>query len=212
MSLSGQRFEKKIKLIILGESGCGKTSICKQLVTRRFSQAGEPSTIGVAYFAMHVALDEGLVAEVALWDTAGAERFRSVMPSYYRDADAAFIVFDVTSRPTFEKVTYWLDTIPSMPPAVKSCAILLGNKADRSDERVVTVEEAEALATRYGMPYADSSALTGQSLDAALRTLVNAYVQYFRTHRPQSRALSSSPLQVTPPPSSTSSSSSSSCC
>lgn len=101
--------------------------------------------------------------ELQLWDTAGQELFRSVTRGYYRGAEGAFIVFDLTAHITFESVGKWLKDIEDSAHQ-EVVKILIGNKSDITDERAVTFQEASTYAKEHGMKYFETSAKTGDQV------------------------------------------------
>jgi small GTP-binding protein len=104
---------------------------------------------------------DGVTVRLQLWDTGGAERFRSIAPLYYRNADAVLLVYDVSSERSFGALGGWLDDLKQHGPEGVVIA-LIGNKADRAD-RVVTTDRAEQFAREKALPlFAETSALTGQ--------------------------------------------------
>ena len=192
-------FPAQIRIILLGESGTGKTSISNRVTTGEFKVI-VGSTIGVAYRRIKFTTRDGLTTDLAIWDTAGQEKFRSLMPNYFRDADAAFFVFDLSDQRTFEQITYWLDCMPKMHPSALTCSVLIGNKADLVDERRVSFQEASALAQRYQLTYFETSAKDGIGLENPLEILVNRYVEHWEMTKPKPR---SPPLPIQHPPTNT---------
>jgi small GTP-binding protein len=100
-----------------------------------------------------------------VWDTAGQEKFRDLVPLYFRSAVAALVVFEVTSRRSFENVPEWIETLKGVSP---DCLVaIVGNKCDIQDQRVVTPEDGEALARSSNVKfYTETSALSGEGIDA----------------------------------------------
>lgn len=152
-----------IKIVFLGESGTGKTSMILHFVQGSFSPS-VTSTVGAAFFNHTMQnVFEGQDAQLAIWDTAGQETMRGLAPMYYRGAAAAIIVFDVTSRDSFVQVSGWIeevfDTVENIVVAV------VGNKIDLDANRVVSMEEGMKLAQENGLIYCETSAKTGAGLD-----------------------------------------------
>merc|ERR1712113_637761 len=102
-----------------------------------------------------------------LWDTAGQERFRSLIPGYLRDSSACILVYDITSRPSFESIRGWVDqALQDHAKPKEFVRALVGNKSDLEDERSVSTQEGEALAKELGMLFFEASARTSSSVDA----------------------------------------------
>jgi Ras-related protein Rab-1A len=114
------------------------------------------ATIGVD-FKIKTLNDNGKVLKLQIWDTAGQERFRSIAKNYYTGSHGAAIVFDVTSRETFEKVDFWVKELENSLSGAMPCRILIGNETDLPD-RKVSSEETENLAQRLEIPYLETSA------------------------------------------------------
>jgi len=149
------------KLIVVGDSFCGKTSLVASFAHGEASAAPRPS-IGCAYSKKSVTVP-GCTVNFSLWDTAGQEKFRSVNRLYFRGAGAAVIVFDLTSRASFDHVPSWVDEIRAHTTPGMILA-LAGNKADLKAARVVSPEDGKALADRLGALYAETSARTGSGV------------------------------------------------
>jgi small GTP-binding protein len=152
------------KFIIIGSSGVGKTAILKRLVEDTFS-AESQSTIGVEFDSTVVQVD-GQEVKLQIWDTAGQERFRSIAKAYFRNAVGVLLLFDICDRKTFDETNMWLNDVHSLcdPTAV---VVLIGNKADMNQHRVVTLAEAEQFAEHHQLTYMETSALTGSNIREA---------------------------------------------
>ncbi|XP_023675429.1 ras-related protein Rab-37 isoform X2 [Paramormyrops kingsleyae] len=109
---------------------------------------------------------DNLKVKLQIWDTAGQERFRSVTHAYYRDAQALLLLYDITSKSSFDNIRAWLTEIHEY--AQKDVVImLLGNKSDMVHERVIKQEEGQRLAREYGVPFMETSAKTGINVELA---------------------------------------------
>ena len=105
-----------------------------------------------------------------IWDTAGQERFRTLTASYYRGAQGIIIVFDVTDRETFENVRQWMQEIERFANE-NVCKVLVGNKCDLTDKRMVSKEEGDELAKTYGIPYIETSAKSNICVEESFITM-----------------------------------------
>jgi Ras-related protein Rab-1A len=123
------------------------------------------STIGVDFKIKTLEVN-GKTVKMQVWDTAGQERFRTITASYYRGSNGIIIVYDVTNRDSFDHVSFWIKEIERLaaPDVVK---ILVGNKCDLTEKRVVTTEEGQVVAARYGIKFMETSALTNSNVDDA---------------------------------------------
>ncbi|KAK8897344.1 hypothetical protein M9Y10_015286 [Tritrichomonas musculus] len=150
----------RIKIILLGDSSVGKTCLLKRYINNEFRET--PSTIGVDFVNKQVEINSEAI-DVRIWDTAGQEKYSSLIQTYFVSTDGAIIVFDLTSRQSYENAQSWIDKLVDMltySPAM----ILVGNKCDLSDQREILVDEAINLAKRNNIQYIETSALTGANV------------------------------------------------
>ena len=108
-----------------------------------------------------------------IWDTAGQERFRTITKSYYRGSNGIVVVYDITNRESFENVKMWMTEVDTLASA-DVCRLIVGNKSDLSDKRQVSVEEGEALAREYGIPFMETSAKEALNVDNMFTTMGTA--------------------------------------
>ncbi|XP_065219408.1 ras-related protein rab7-like [Planococcus citri] len=166
--------KKKIplKVIILGNTGVGKTSLVRQYVDKQFSNQYK-STIGTDVFAKEVEIDDrGVVMQI--WDTAGQERFRSLWLAFYRGADCCVLVFDLTMPDTFKELDNWRDEflIQGSPRDPENFPfVVLGNKID-SKNCVVNSRRAQRWCqSRNNIPYFETSAKEAINVEQAFQTV-----------------------------------------
>ncbi|XP_066560874.1 ras-related protein Rab-37 isoform X1 [Amia ocellicauda] len=153
------------KTILVGDSGVGKTSLLVQFDQGKFIPGSFSATVGIGFTNKVVTVDSVKV-KLQIWDTAGQERFRSVTHAYYRDAQALLLLYDITSKSSFDNIRAWLTEIHEY--AQQDVVImLLGNKSDMVGERVIKREEGEKLAREYGVPFMETSAKTGVNVELA---------------------------------------------
>jgi small GTP-binding protein len=165
----GPRFDFSLKIVVMGDSGVGKTCLLIKYIKGIFQEALS-STLGVEFMSKIVQAGERRI-QLQLWDTSGQEIFRSVTRGYYRGAAGALICFDLTRRETFDHVGRWLHDVRDVarPDVV---TFLIGNKNDLVENRAVTTEEADAFADANKMQYYETSALTGDHLEGAMCSIV----------------------------------------
>lgn len=166
----------KHKLVFLGNSFVGKTSIIEQYVNKSFDIKSTP-TVGIDFLGKNITVD-GKQVRLLLWDTAGQERFHSLIPSYLRDASCAIIVFDVTcklschstlGRRSFESLERWIkDT--RLSRGNEALIAILANKIDCS-ERQVPEAESRAFAEKQDLLYYEVSAKTGYGIEKAMEDI-----------------------------------------
>ncbi|XP_059615313.1 ras-related protein Rab-37 isoform X2 [Phlebotomus argentipes] len=153
------------KVMLLGDSGVGKTCLLVRFRDGTFLSGNFISTVGIDFRNKIVTVDQVRV-KLQIWDTAGQERFRSVTHAYYRDAHALLLLYDVTNKVTFDNTRAWLVEIREY--AQEDVVImLLGNKSDCGAEREVKKEEGERLAREYNVGFLETSAKTGLNVDLA---------------------------------------------
>lgn len=153
------------KTILVGDSGVGKTSLLVQFDQGKFQSGSFSATVGIGFTNKVVTVD-GTRVKLQIWDTAGQERFRSVTHAYYRDAHALLLLYDVTNKNSFDNTRAWLGEINEY--AQEDVAImLLGNKADMNQERVIKCEDGERLAKEYNVAFMETSAKTGMNVELA---------------------------------------------
>lgn len=165
-----RKFDYTLKIVIVGESGVGKTCFLVRYIRDIFDEESQP-TLGVEFMTRVVQTEKHNI-QLQLWDTAGQELFRSVTRGYYRGSAGAFLVFDLTSRSSFENIERWLRDVKDVARS-DVVMILIGSKADLIDRREVKAEEAETYAKNNGMEYFETSAKTGAQINEAISALVN---------------------------------------
>ena len=151
----------QIKLLLIGDSSVGKTSLLLRYVDDKFSPSFV-STIGIDFKVKRVRVD-GTDVRLQLWDTAGQERFRTITTSYFRGAQGILVVFDMTSRSSFASVANWVAQLRDTVAAAEAdgggvALVLAGTKSDLADKLQVTEAEGSALAAQYGMRFFATSA------------------------------------------------------
>jgi small GTP-binding protein len=152
----------QFKLVLLGESAVGKSSLVLRFVKGQFHEYQE-STIGAAFLTQTVAVDD-VTVKFEIWDTAGQERYHSLAPMYYRGAQAAIVVYDVTNADTFGRAKNWVKELQRQanPNIVIALA---GNKADLAAKRQVETEDAQAYAEEQGLLFMETSAKTAMNVN-----------------------------------------------
>ncbi|XP_059835040.1 ras-related protein Rab-26 isoform X1 [Hemitrygon akajei] len=169
LSNSSEFYDIAFKVMLVGDSGVGKTCLLVRFKDGAFLAGSFISTVGID-FRNKVLNVDGVKVKLQIWDTAGQERFRSVTHAYYRDAHALLLLYDVTSKTSFDNIQAWLTEIHEY--TTQSVVImLLGNKADATQERAVKKEAGEKLAKEYGVPFMETSAKTGLNVELAFMAI-----------------------------------------
>ncbi|KAK2587564.1 hypothetical protein KPH14_003692 [Odynerus spinipes] len=174
-----------LKLLMIGESNVGKSSILLRFTEDEFSE-NLRSTVGMDYKTKQITID-GSIVKLAIWDTAGQERFRTLTPSYYRDGQGAILVYDVTNRSTFLKLDTWLNELNTYCNKTDIVKMIVGNKIDLPN-RAVSTEEGLQFARRHQSLYIESSAKTADGVKCCFEELVQKILQtpgLWDTHSPK---------------------------
>lgn len=148
----------RIKLVLLGDSGVGKSCLVLRYVRGQFDPTSKV-TVGAAFMSHSVHLPDGSTIKFEIWDTAGQERYASLAPLYYRGASAAAVVYDITNEDTFAKAKHWVSELQKNA-GNNIVVVLVGNKTDLAEDRVITEEEGQEYATRNNMLFVETSAKT----------------------------------------------------
>lgn len=159
-----------IKLLLIGDSGVGKSSLLLRFADGTFTTSFI-STIGIDFKIKSLELG-GKKCKLQIWDTAGQERFRTITSAYYRGAMGILIVYDVTDETSFQNVIMWMKNIDQHAGKAVN-RILVGNKADMP-HRVVTTQQGIDLAAKYCIPFIETSSKTGENVDDCFQTVAKA--------------------------------------
>jgi small GTP-binding protein len=163
------------KLVLLGDSGVGKSSIAMRYVNNVFSEAFEV-TIGGGYLQQIVRLRDGSSLKLDIWDTGGQERYRALLQLYYRDADAALITYDVSNARSLENCEYWVNELRRTEENCILC--LVANKIDLpAEEKKVEQRAAHEFVEKFGMIHFETSAKTGENVNKLFEAVAQEIVK-----------------------------------
>ena len=165
------------KILLLGDSSVGKTCFLMRYSDNTFQEI-HMSTIGLDYKLKNVQLDDGKIVKIQIWDTAGQDRFRSITKNYYKGAHGIILIYDITSRKTFENVKNWVSQIKE-EVSDKVIIILVGNKIDDESNRKVSKEEGKKMAKDCGLDFFETSAKSGLNIDSTFNELVKKTVETY---------------------------------
>ena len=163
-----REYDYLFKLLLIGDSFVGKTCLLLRFADDTYT---EKNTIGVDVKIRTIDLD-GKTIKLQLWDTAGAERFRTITPSYYRGAHGIILVYDVTDQESFTHVKNWLQEIDRCAPTNVS-KLLIGNKCDLTKKQVVDFTTAKEYADQLQVPFLETSAKNATNVEQAFMTMVS---------------------------------------
>jgi small GTP-binding protein len=172
------KYEYIFKVILIGSSSVGKSSILQRYIQKVFNESYS-CTIGVDFFMKSLDIGDKSI-KLQLWDTAGTEKFRSITTGYYRGANAAFVVFDLTSKATFECLDEWIQNYYkySSPDSEKN-VVLIGNKCDLVNRREVNEEDIEKFANYNNLMYFETSAKDGKNIDECFYFIAEKLLKQF---------------------------------
>ena len=165
-----------IKLLLIGNAYVGKTLIVQKFLDNTFSKT-TMTTIGVDL--QYKVLDiNGKKVKYLIWDTAGEDRMKTMTYAYYRGCHVVLIVYDITSKKSFENVTTWVECVDKFAKS-NVLRILVGNKTDLGDNRVISKEEGKKLAEENGLKFYEISAKTMNGLVEMFEDVAKEYVQIY---------------------------------
>ena len=153
----------QIKVVVVGDSGVGKTSLLQRVALNNFHIGIQPTVAGMVFTKSIRVLNKRCTVNFVLWDTAGQERYRSISRMYYQDAAAVIIVYNVTEMKSFENAKLWLEEIKAKTREDPIIG-LIGNKSDLVIEEKVDVNEAQRFAKEKELKFSLVSAKTGEGI------------------------------------------------
>ena len=157
-------YEKLFKILLLGDSSVGKSSLFLSFMDKSWNETFVP-TIGVDFKIKTINVNN-MNIKFQVWDTAGQERFRTIISSYYKGAHGILLVYDITLKESFESLNDWLNEIKKNT-SKNIVKVLIGNKIDLNDKRVISFDEAKEFADNNSMKYIETSAKTSTNVDQA---------------------------------------------
>ena len=158
------------KIVLIGDSGVGKTNILSRYLTNEFSLTTQ-ATVGVEFGSKIIKKGEKLI-KLQIWDTAGQERYKSITSAYYKGSKGAFVVYDISRKNTFDNVDKWINELKNNG-SEDVFIMLVGNKSDLKDQREITEEEVKKKAELYNVAFCETSALEGKNIGYAFENLIN---------------------------------------
>ena len=163
-------FDIKFKIMVIGESKVGKTSVIKKYTQNKFGGV-YLTTVGVDFQDKIINIDDRKI-RLQIWDTAGQERFRNITKNYFNSSNGFLLIYDITDKESLEHLNFWNAQIQLNAPAKSKC-VLLGNKCDLEGSRAVSIEEGKIFAEKNKIKFFETSAKNGTNIDEAFEYLAN---------------------------------------
>ena len=177
-SNSQYEYSYSVKFIIVGDSSVGKSNILLRF-SRNIFDSGHQATLGIEFANKHLIYNNTDYL-VQIWDTAGQENFRSVTRAYYKASAVAMVVYDITKEESFEHIKTWLSDCKELAPNTV-LLVLVGNKTDLEEQRVISKERGENLAKENNMLFFETSAKLGNGIEQAFQKSIEAVDQRIRS-------------------------------
>ena len=156
-----KKYDYLLKYIIIGSPSVGKSRIVERFIKNSFNENYE-ITIGVEFGEKNIEIEDKII-RIQIWDTAGQELYKSITRTYYKSCVCAIIVYDITSRKSFNDITNWIeDCVKYSPKTV--LMVLIGNKCDLEQSREVSTEEGQELSDKNGISFYETSAREGTNI------------------------------------------------
>ncbi|KAJ7985575.1 hypothetical protein DPEC_G00353500 [Dallia pectoralis] len=171
MSNREDEYDYLFKVVLIGDSGVGKSNLLSRFTRNEFSLESK-STIGVEFATRSIQV-EGKTVKAQIWDTAGQERYRAITSAYYRGAVGALLVYDIAKHLTYENAERWLKELQDHADS-NIVIMLVGNKSDLRHLRAVPTDEAKAFAEKHGLSFLETSALDSSNVELAFQTILTA--------------------------------------
>ena len=155
--------KQSFKIVFLGDQSTGKTSIIHRFKYDQFED-NYNATIGIDFITQKMYIEDRVIT-LNLWDTAGQEKFKSLIPSYIKDSQTVVVVYDITNRDSFESVEKWMADARELRDVDQALIVMAGNKADLAEQaRQVSYEEGLQFAKEKDIMFFEISALNGQNV------------------------------------------------
>ena len=167
-------FDIKFKILVLGESTSNKASLIRRYTKDQFGGI-YLNTVGIDFQDKLIQIEDKKV-KLQIWDTAGQERFRNVAKNYFQNTQGFVLVYNITDRQNFEKLSFWLEQI-KLNASEKVKIVLVGNNCDLANERKVSIEEAEEFAKKNNMKFFEASPKEGTNVNELFYYLANEIYQ-----------------------------------
>ena len=177
MNKLSEEYDMMFKILLLGDSGVGKSSLLLRYTKNQFNQDIR-STIGLEFGVKYLKIDN-IQLKIQIWDTAGMERYRSLTSLYYKGAKGVIIVYDVCRKKSFENVDNWINDFKSKADE-DAVILLIGNKSDLINQREVNAEEVIDKSQKMKLAFMETSAKNNENVHKAFLTLIKEIIKNYR--------------------------------
>eukprot|EP01084_Bolivina_argentea_P316378 548385_1 len=165
-----EKFDHLFKIVLVGNNGVGKSNILSRLTVNDFSIDSKP-TIGVEFASRFIQTVDGKNVKVQIWDTAGQEKYRAITSVYYRGAVGALLIYDITSKQSFDDLKRWRSELKEHSDE-NMVVMVLGNKIDLNHKRAVPFMQAKEFCDTHNIKIMEVSALESSNIELAFETLI----------------------------------------
>ena len=171
-----EEYEMMIKVILIGDSGVGKTNIMSKFLKNQFLEDSK-ATVGVE-FGSKLFIQQGHKIKAQIWDTAGQEKYKSITSAYYKGSKGALVIYDITQKETFANIEKWVNDLKCKGDP-KITIIIIGNKSDLEEKRQISKEQGEEKAKSFGCAFLETSAFSGDNIEKAFEMMVKEIYDKF---------------------------------
>ena len=171
-----EEYEMMIKVILIGDSGVGKTNIMSKFLKNKFLEDSK-ATVGVE-FGSKLFIQQGHKIKAQIWDTAGQEKYKAITSAYYKGSKGALVIYDITQKETFANIEKWVNDLKCKGDP-KITIIIIGNKNDLEEKRQISKEQGEEKAKSFGCAFLETSAFSGDNIEKAFEMMVKEIYDKF---------------------------------
>ena len=171
-----EEYEMMIKVILIGDSGVGKTNIMSKFLKNQFLEDSK-ATVGVE-FGSKLFIQQGHKIKAQIWDTAGQEKYKAITSAYYKGSKGALVIYDITQKETFANIEKWVNDLKCKGDP-KIAIIIIGNKNDLEEKRQISKEQGEEKAKSFGCAFLETSAFSGDNIEKAFEMMVKEIYDKF---------------------------------
>ena len=179
-------FDLRFKIMVIGESKVGKTSVIKKYTQNKFGGV-YLTTVGVDFQDKIINIDDKKI-RLQIWDTAGQERFRNITKNYFNSSNGFLLIYDITDKDSLEHLNFWSAQIQLNAPEKSKC-VLVGNKCDLEGSRAVSTEEGKMYAEKNKIKFFETSAKDGTNINEVFEYLAN---EIYKEQKMEMRSVTSS--------------------